>query len=195
MKKYLQKFLLGLLIVGLIGGVVIYNTPVQAMSSEPQSEDQSTNGNNKSKPEGEYGLEVGKLAPLFTLSNLKGEEVSLKELRGKYVLLNFWAAWCPPCRAEMPDLNKFHQENKEEFIVVGVNLADKTKKVRELMNVKGYNYPILLDHNKEIGSRYRVSALPTSYFLGPQGRIKYIKRGLITAEELKKIKEKIMEGK
>ena len=193
MDKYLQRFLLGLLIVSLLGGVVIYSFEVQAMSSEPQSE--NTDAANQSKEEAEYGLEVGKLAPLFTLSNLKGAEVSLKDLRGKYVVLNFWAAWCPPCRAEMPDLNKFHQENKEEFIVVGVNLADKTEVVRELMNENGYNYPILLDHDKDVGSMYRVSALPTSYFLGPQGEIKYIKRGLITAGELKEIKEKLMEGK
>lgn len=192
MNKSLQKVLLGLLILGLLSGVVIYSFQVQAMSSEPQSKNNDTAKQNK--PEGEYGLEVGKLAPLFTLSNLKGAEVSLKDLRGKYVVLNFWAAWCPPCRAEMPDLNKFHQENKEEFIVVGVNLADKTKVVRELMNEKGYNYPILLDHNKDVGARYRVSALPTSYFLGPQGEIKYIKRGLITAGELKEIKEKLMGG-
>ena len=75
------------------------------------------------------------------------------------------------------------------------NLADKTKKVRELMNEDGYDYPRLLDHNKEIGSRYRVSAIPTSYFLGPQGKIKYIKRGLITAQQLQEIKDKIMEVK
>ena len=191
-KKYCQQLLLVILVIGLISSIILTNLPVQAMSSEPQSESTTAN---KSNQEEEYGLEVGKLAPLFSLSNLKGEEVSLKDLRGKYVLLNFWAAWCPPCRAEMPDLNKFHQNNKEEFIVVGVNLADKTKVVIELVNQNGYDYPILLDHNKDIGSRYRVSAIPTSYVIDPQGKIKSIKRGLITREELQEIKSELLEGK
>lgn len=191
LKDYLKVLGVILLIGIFLSGGMIYNTEVGAMSDEPSAEQSQDSESEENKDE--YGLEVGKLAPNFTLTNLAGEEKSLTDYRGQYVLLNFWAAWCSPCRAEMPDLDEFHQKNQEQFIVLGVNLGDAREKVSQFMSENGYDYPTLLDTKTRIKSMYNIYAIPTSYFLDPQGRIQYIKRGLVTAEELEEIKQQVMQ--
>ncbi|MFO7820210.1 MAG: TlpA disulfide reductase family protein [Halanaerobacter sp.] len=141
--------------------------------------------------QGEVGIEVNNIAPDFELTNLDGERVSLSDYRGKYLLLNFWATWCPPCRREMPDLNEFHKENKDDFVVLAVNLGGAKEKVSKFIDDGSYIFPVLLDENKEVGDRYNIASIPTSYFIGPQGKIQDIKKGAITKTELDKIKEKI----
>jgi thiol-disulfide isomerase/thioredoxin len=118
---------------------------------------------------------------------LAGEEVSLSDYRGDYVILNFWATWCPPCRREMPNLDQFYAANKDEFVVLAVDLGEAKQQVQQFIEEGGYSFPVLLDHDREIGTRYNVSAIPTSYFIDQQGKIKHIKKGAITIEELNQI--------
>lgn len=183
-QSYLKLILIVIVIIGVISGAVIYNQ--QITEHEKQQNQNSVNSNS---------LEVGASAPDFSLTNLAGENISLSDFRGKYVLVNFWATWCPPCRAEMPDLNQFHQENKEDFVVIGVNIGDSRTKVKEFITNNGYDYPILLDQTKEVSTIYHISAIPTSYFIGPTGRIQYIKRGLISKSELDQIKAELINEK
>lgn len=127
----------------------------------------------------ETGTEEGKRAPDFTLPRLAaGKEaaapVSLSSLRGKTVLLNFWATWCPPCRREWPSLQKFHESSKGDpnTAVVAVSEdgrgADWVKKFAEK---NGYTAPILLDPKGEVAGLFAIKAFPTTMILRPDGAI------------------------
>lgn len=163
------------ILLAVLGGLVIASSFVNAQEDS------------------QVGLEVGKTAPDFELSNLQEKQISLSDFRGQYVVLNFWATWCPPCRQEMPNLDKFHQENKE-FTVVAVNIRDNKQRVEEFMKYNDYQFPVLLDQAAEVGSRYQVGVIPTTYFLDPQGRIEKIHRGALTTEQLNIVKKEIVES-
>ncbi|PRX27962.1 thiol-disulfide isomerase/thioredoxin [Orenia metallireducens] len=182
-----------LLILLGIGGGVIYNQGIDNQPSEFIQEDSKDKQESQAKSKEDiYGLGIGDYAPEFNLENLAGEDIHLTDYQGKYLLLNFWATWCPPCRKEMPDLNEFHQENRGEFVVVGVNIGEDKEDVKKFMHSGGYDYPILLDRDRQVAFLYRASVIPTSYFINPQGQIQYIKRGLVTKEELEEIKQNLM---
>lgn len=114
------------------------------------------------------------IAPDFTLETLEGEKLSLSDFKGQKVLLNFWATWCPPCRAEMPHMQSFYEKNKDENItVVAVNLTsgDNRDKLAPFINEYGLTFPILLDESGDIGKQYQAFTIPTSYFIDEQGNI------------------------
>ena len=108
----------------------------------------------------------------FTLKNLQGSEVSLNDLEGKVVFLNFWATWCGPCREEMPSMEKLWQKFKEEaFVILAVDLQEKEEEVNSFMNDYGLTFQALLDSKGEVGSMYAVRAIPTTFLIDPEGRI------------------------
>src|SRR5690625_2414391 len=121
----------------------------------------------------EIGLEQGNQAPDFELENVDGETVRLSELRGEKILLNFWATWCPPCRAEMPDMQKYHEE-ENEGIILAVNLLETEQglqQVDDFLQEYGITFRILIDENTEVSSLYSAFALPTSYLINREGII------------------------
>jgi peroxiredoxin len=122
---------------------------------------------------------TGFLAPDFTLVSTDGEQVSLSSLRGRPVVINFWATWCPPCRAEMPDLERLWlQDNPEGLVVLGVNQGEREDiVVRYARDEVGTTFPLLLDTRLEVGALYGVRAFPTTYFVDSDGRIQDIKIG------------------
>jgi len=181
-----------LILIG-IGGIVFYKQETNDDLSEfIQKEFQVKEDPQVKSKEDVYGLGVGDYAPKFDLDNLEGEDINLTDYQGKYLLLNFWATWCPPCRKEMSDLNQFYQKNQDEFVVVGVNIGENKEDVKKFMHSGGYEYPILLDRDRQVAFLYRASVIPTSYFIDPEGRIQYIKRGLVTKEELEEIKTNLI---
>lgn len=120
------------------------------------------------------GLEKGNLAPDFELVTLSGEKVKLSDYRGKKVLLNFWASWCGPCRAEMPDMQELHQEGREDVVILAVNATQterSTESPAEFIKELGLTFPIVLDEKGEVSKTYQVVALPTSYFIDSEGKI------------------------
>ncbi|RPI89593.1 MAG: TlpA family protein disulfide reductase [Chloroflexi bacterium] len=111
----------------------------------------------------------GFLAPDFELKTLEGEPVRLSDLRGQAVLVNLWATWCPPCRAEMQSIEKVYQEYKEQgFTVLAVNMTyqDDRSAVAPFVDEQGLTFPILLDETGEVGDAYQLQSLPSSYFIG-----------------------------
>ena len=119
----------------------------------------------------------GFAAPDFTLSLLDGGEISLSELRGKVVLVNFWTSWCPPCRKEMPAIESVYRSNKDiGLVVIGLNLTAQDSKpdVSAFVKEMGVTFPIALDVNNAVGNLYRVTALPTSFFIDRQGVIRSV---------------------
>jgi peroxiredoxin len=119
------------------------------------------------------GRAAGELAPAFKLQNTYGEWVSLPSLRGKMVLLNFWATWCPACRKEMPSLESLYRKLHAEkgFVVLTVSVDQQgTAAVRPFLDRTGYDFPVLLDTD-HVSSRYDVSGIPATFLIDGDGRI------------------------
>lgn len=142
--------------------------------------------NKKIKIELDDIIDIGEPAPDFTLKDLDGNTVSLKDFKGKKaVLLNFWASWCPPCREEMPDLDKLYQENKsDDFTVLAVNVGESEKVVKEFIEEKGYSFPVLLDKTQKIGIAYNTFSIPTSVLVDKEGIIRVYRPGLMTYKQM-----------
>lgn len=117
------------------------------------------------------GIQPGEAAPDFELETLDGEVVTLSELKGEKVMLNFWASWCPPCREEMPEMQEFYEEYKDEINIIAVNYNEKDEKVSEFLDEFGYTFPTPLDRDGAIGNNYGVLTLPTTYFINTDGMI------------------------
>jgi len=132
----------------------------------------------------ESAPEVGKRAPEFRLASLDGKERALTDFRGRVVVLNFWATWCPPCREEMPTLQHvYHQMHEVGVVIVGVNLGDPPSKVKEFVEETGVEFPILLDTHGKVAQEYRVRALPLTFWIDSSGVIRDITIGGPMPEE------------
>ncbi len=115
-------------------------------------------------------------APDFTLEDMDENKHSLKDLRGKVVLLNFWATWCPPCRREMPSMERLYQKfNSENFTVIAVNQMEEGDHVFAYMGQLEVDptFTILFDKESAISHAYRVVGLPTSFLIDKQGQVRY----------------------
>ncbi|HYE83341.1 MAG TPA: TlpA disulfide reductase family protein [Clostridia bacterium] len=122
----------------------------------------------------------------FTLEDLSGNKITLSGLKGKKVYLNFWATWCPPCKAEMPDLEKLYQETKESgLVILAVNVGEDKKTVQDFITKNKYNFPVLLDTKGEISQQYQVTGIPTSYFIDTEGFLDDGATGAIPLESMK----------
>lgn len=121
------------------------------------------------------GTRVGFLAPTFSLERLDGGTSSLNEFRGKVVLLNFWATWCGPCRAEMPSLEALsHEFSTQDFLVVGISTDyEGAEIVRPFTDSFGLTFPILLDPEMRVNDKFEVRSLPTSIVLDRRGVIRH----------------------
>jgi peroxiredoxin len=122
------------------------------------------------------GLGIGEKAPDFELLNLEGEKVKLSDFQGKKIMLNFWATWCPPCKEEMPVMEKyFKQASSEKVVILAVNI-DPQYNVKKFVTEMGVSFPVLLDEKDEVNSTYQILTIPTTYFIDEKGiiRAKYL---------------------
>jgi cytochrome c biogenesis protein CcmG, thiol:disulfide interchange protein DsbE len=122
---------------------------------------------------------IGFLAPDFRLLTTEGEELQLTALRGQPVVLNFWATWCPPCRAEMPELEQLQRQYAADgLIVLGVDQGETAEAVTGYARgVVQTTFPLVLDIQLEASKAYQVRALPTTFFVDAEGRIRDVKVG------------------
>lgn len=131
--------------------------------------------------------QVGFVAPDFELTTPTGETIKLSELRGQSVLVNLWATWCPPCRAEMQTIETVYKEYKEQgFTVLAVNMTyqDDPAAVMPFVEQQALTFPILLDTTGDMGRAYQLRSLPSSYFIDREGVIKEVVIGGPMAEAL-----------
>lgn len=108
----------------------------------------------------------------FTLTDLNGQQVTLSELKGKNVFLNFFTTWCGPCKEEMPEIQKIQEEYKDkDLLVYLIDLNEDEETVKTFMEKNNYNFNILMDPNSDAGNLYRTTEIPTSLFINKEGKI------------------------
>ncbi len=123
-------------------------------------------------------LEPGEAPPAIDRPDQSGATVSLPELEGKVVLVNFWASWCGPCRHEMPVLQALHEKYASEgLVIVGINIDRNSKKMKNFLKGSPVTFRIVHDPKKKVAAAYEPSAMPTSYFIGRDGKLHYIHEG------------------
>lgn len=138
------------------------------------------------------GVGKGTEAPDFTLTDLDGNEVTLSDLRGKNVYLNFWASWCGPCIAELPDIEQVHQKYLEkDLIVLTINTGEEKETVQKVIEEGGYTFTVLLDSNNLDTARlYKTTSIPASIFINNEGKI-IERKEIMTLAEMEKAIEKL----
>lgn len=116
------------------------------------------------------GYAVGTVPPPFHGGTVEVRQVSLVELRGKVVLVNFWASWCPECRPEMPMLERLHREFAAQGLaVIGINAREDADTIRRYARERGLTFPLVLDRDGKINALYGVVGLPTTFLIGRDG--------------------------
>jgi cytochrome c biogenesis protein CcmG/thiol:disulfide interchange protein DsbE len=150
--------------------------------------------------EGERALDVGEPAPDKELAVLEGSGTgtgSLADYRGEWVLVNFWASWCDPCRAEAPALQEFHERRAPSgFTVLGVNLDDNTDDAAAFVERYGLTYPQLRDGDgRDRRDAYGMVGFPESFLIDPAGNLALIRRGPVTADYLERYVSPLIAGK
>ncbi len=128
--------------------------------------------------------EIGALAPRFTLEDTHGTEISLEEHRGKVVMINFWATWCPPCRQEMPGIQNQFEKHDGDLVVLAIDNDEPLSQVRDFQQELDLTFDILMDPSARVNLLYQVRSYPTSMFIDENGIIKIVHIGLMTEGQL-----------
>ena len=152
----------------IVAGVVVLSVVWIGVSQVPASA--TTSGSIPSPRE-------GFAAPDFTLETLEGEQIRLSDLRGKAVVVNLWASWCPPCRAEMPALQAAYEADHErglEILAVNMTYQDREQDARNFVDDFGLTFTVPLDRDGAVARQYLMRALPSTFFVGPDGVIRKV---------------------
>ncbi len=150
----------------------------------------------KAKPE--IGIEVGKSAPDISVTTFDGKVVPLSSFYGKPVIVNFFATWCPPCRAEMPEIQKFYKANKDKINIVAIDIisSDTEEKVVTFVKEHQLTFPVVFDKvNGEIGEAediYKIRTLPISFILSKDGIIQQQFIGPMTYDTMDSLTKNLM---
>jgi peroxiredoxin len=178
-------FLLGLAAIGVIALALVLGTrgaPPAAPTTRPQPESSAgpdaaspaaTEQSSRTPSSQPIAINQwrGQPAPDFTLTTLDGATLKLSDLRGKPFVLNFWASWCAPCRAEMPAFERAWQMHKDKAVFIGVAVSDTEKDALAAAQKAGVTYPLGVDKDHTIALAYLASSIPSTYFVDASGII------------------------
>jgi thiol-disulfide isomerase/thioredoxin len=188
MFKKIWKPLVLILVVGVLAADLYYDSQA---NSQIQVAETST-----AALDLPIGTSIGELAPDITGTTLEGETLALSDLRGNLVLVNVFASWCGPCRAEMPHLVEvFDEVDNEGIEFVGLNLSERSTAVSTFRDEFDINFPVLLNEDGRLTEVYQPIGLPTSWFIDADGVVRYVFAGPMTKEMLKGILEDIEAGR
>ena len=177
-------------------------------TEDPEEEDSSTEGlasGGQSSDEGQASDDQEKTAAYeFELADQYGETHRLSDYKGKVVFLNFWGTWCPPCRAEMPDIQKLYEEyaaqgDDAEVVILGaaapgMGHEGSGEEITQFMQENGYTYPVLMDTDWEMFTWYGITSFPTTFMIDKDGNIFGYVPGQMTEEIMRSIIEQTLEG-
>src|SRR5438105_3157008 len=136
----------------------------------------------------------GQPPPALQLADLAGNAVDLSALKGEVVLVNFWATWCEPCRDEMPSLNRLARRMADRnLVVLTVDVGEAPERIRRFLTQAGIELPVLLDRDSSTSRAWQARGYPTSYVVGPDGRIRYYYVGALdwTSERVTRVLERM----
>lgn len=182
-KRAISKNMLVLVMVVGLAAYSVYNYANEQTAMQRLNQDTASQ-------EIPIGIKKGQRAPDFILSGLDEADITLSDFRNNVVVLNFWASWCPPCRAEMPHMERLFEEYKDKGVVVlGVNLTsteEGIETVRSFVRNEELSLPVALDRQAEVSGMYRIVSYPTTYIIDRQGVIRNVLPGAINFERLEK---------
>ncbi len=180
----------GLIVTALIiSTMIVMSVKSNIDETEPDEYFETTTTIDSS--ETKTGLKQGNVPPDFELTTLTGDVVRLSDYKGKKVILNFWASWCPPCKEEMPHMEKYYQKNKDsenvEIIAVNMTTAERPGSAREFVDAYGLTFPIPLDKTGEVLDAYKIGPLPMTYMINTDGTIAHQVSGPINEKVLNEL--------
>lgn len=147
---------------------------------------------NRGGPDGTTDPRIGHVAPSFTATDLNGQDVRLDALRGQVVVLNFWATWCGPCRAEMPEIEVYGRGRQGSVAIVGVNVGESADIIAPYIQQVGITFPVLPGADQELANQYRITALPSSIMLDRAGVVRRRVVGPMTLDTLARYVEPLL---
>lgn len=184
MKKGLIISILAFIIL-IVGASVLYNYLSKENTPDPLFSYEEKEGDIKETEEEEPFF-----APDFTVYDKDGNAVKLSDFKGKPVVLNFWASWCPPCKREMPDFQEKYLEYKDEIHFVMVNITDGQQETKEsaekFLATTDYTFPVYFDSDLEGAYTYGIYSVPQTFFIDAEGILVTGVRGAIRSETLQK---------
>ena len=217
-------------LTGFMNGITSYLSKVQ-LGGETQQVQETQSADNGTEASGENGAAAGtdgnaenasaaetaaeetskeeKIgAPDFTLVDQYGETHTLSDYKGKTVFLNFWATWCPPCKGEMPDIQKLYEKygnNGEDLVVLGVanpktdgypyNQDGTQEEVEKFLTDNGYTFPVVMDTTGEIFNQYGIRSFPTTFMIDKDGNGFGYVSGALSADMMESVVSQTMSGK
>lgn len=202
--KYAKKIIILIIVIlTCVGAYQVYNINNKKLKDDRDIKIENNNGyNNKQNEQSKVSESESKeekdkkypKAPEFTLTDLKNKKVSLSDYKGKYVMINFWATWCSACKSELPDLEKFYNENKnnKDFKFLTMDVGENKDVVEKFMKENKYNFDVLLDKNTEVSYDYTATALPTTVLIDKEGYIKKIILGAMNKNSMNSYKEMLI---
>ena len=162
-------------------------TPADGGLETLPSEDKETSAPSDTAENGETAADT---APDFAMLDMEGNEVKLSDFFGTPIVLNFWASWCPPCKAELPDFEEACKRYEGKVTFLMVNLTDGQRETVEVAKSyiasQGYTFPVYFDTNYEAAYVYGVSSIPQTYFINTDGSLEARATGMISAAQLEK---------
>ena len=140
------------------------------------------------------GVQKGQRAPEFSLPSLKGSTVTLSSLKGKVVLIDFWAQWCEPCKKELPQLDRLAKEYAAKgVVIVAVNIDKQRENAERMVKQLGVSLPVLLDPAGSVAGSYDLPKMPTSFVVDKKGIVRFVNEGYDGPKDVDRFKQELDE--
>lgn len=184
-----------LLVAAVLAAVAVIVTGVLAFGGDdtPSAGDISDSRDGTGVVELEPALE-GAAAPELTFTTFDGEERTFADYEGQPLVVNFFASWCAPCVAEMPDIEAVHQELGDQVQFLGMNFSDRRSDADGIIDQTGITYEVASDRDGEVFEAFEANAMPTTVFIDAEGRVVDLRSGKLSEDELRRRVERLMAG-